>query len=144
MSGRKRRKGVGRAGFLRRQPAKVVSFQVLAVPLLRDHLVLVAEDLAAGGGRWSGKECALWVRGGCAFPLPAPQLQEFSLESNKGGAAHHVAATPLDFLFRVWYTQQLKRVAQGESDFFFSLYFFFFILKSCQSKVILMRMARFD
>lgn len=101
MSGRKSRKGMGRAGFLRRQPAKIVSFHVLAVPLLRDHLVLVTEDLAAGGGRWSGKECALWVRGGCTFPLPAPQLQEFSLESNKGGAAHHVAAAPLDFLVRV-------------------------------------------
>lgn len=99
MSGRKGRKGVGREGLVRRQPAKVVSFHVLAVPLLRDHLVLVTGDLAAGGGRWSGKECALWVRGGCTFPLPAPQLQEFSLESNKGGTAHHVADTPLDFLF---------------------------------------------
>lgn len=87
--------------------------------------MLVTEDLAAGGGRWSGKECALWVRGGCTFPLPAPQLQEFSLESNKGGTAHHVAATPLDFLFGVSYTQQLKHVAQGEWDFFSLLFFFF-------------------
>lgn len=101
MSGRKSRKGVGRAGLVRRQPAKVVSFHVLAVPLLRHHLALVTEDLAAGGGRWNGKECALWVRGACTFPLPAPRLQEFSLGSNKGGAAHHVAATPLDFLFHV-------------------------------------------
>lgn len=64
VSGRKHSKGVGREGLVRRQAAKIVSFHVLAVPSLGDHLVLVTEDLAAGGGRWSGKECALWVRGG--------------------------------------------------------------------------------
>lgn len=34
MSGRKCREGVGRAGLVRRQPAKVVSFHVLVVPSL--------------------------------------------------------------------------------------------------------------
>lgn len=86
-----------------RQQAKVVSFHVLAVGFALRSPRDGDEDFAAEGGRWSGKECALWARGDVPSPTVS-WMHKFSLWSMKGDAAHHGTVHSLDFLVGVWYT----------------------------------------
>lgn len=75
-----------------RQQAKVVSFHVLAVGFALRSPRDGGEDFAAGGGRWSGKECALWARGDVPYrPLDA---QVFSLKHERRCSSSWHSALP--------------------------------------------------
>lgn len=92
--------GRGTVRLVWQQQAKVVSFHVLAVGFALRSPRGGDEDFAAGSGRWSGKECALWARGGCPSPTIS-LMHKFSLYSMKGDAAHCGSVHSLGFLVGV-------------------------------------------